>query len=44
MYTAFPQMKNSVGPHNITLMDHAKAGGEEAKPVVEYLLSIDVKK
>ena len=42
--TAFPQMKNSVGPHNITLLDHARAGGEEAKPVVEYLLSIDVKK
>jgi hypothetical protein len=42
--TTFPQMKNSVGPHNITLIDHAKAGGEEAKPVVEYLLSIDVKK
>ncbi len=42
--TAFPQMKNSVGPHNITLLEHARAGGEEARPVVEYLLSIDVKK
>jgi len=41
---AFPQMKNSVGPHNITLLDHARAGGEQAKPVVEYLLSIDIKK
>lgn len=42
--TTFPRMKNSVGPHNITLLDHARAGGQEAKPVVEYLLSIDVKK
>lgn len=42
--TAFPQMKNSVGPHNITLLDHARAGGKEARPVVEYLLSMDVKK
>ena len=42
--TAFPQMKNSVGPHNITLLDHALAGGDPAKPVVEYLGSIDIKK
>lgn len=42
--TAFPQMKNSVGPHNITLLEHARAGGESAKPVVEYLAAIGVTK
>lgn len=42
--TAFPQMKYSVGPHNISLLDHARAGGEEAKPVIEYLASVGVKK
>ena len=42
--TAFPQMKNSVGPHNITLFEHALAGGEPAKSVVEYLVSIGVTK
>lgn len=41
---AFPQMKNSVGPHNITLLEHARAGGESAKPVVEYLAAIGVTK
>ncbi len=42
--TAFPQMKYSVGPHNISLLDHALAGGEEAKPVIKYLASVGVKK
>ena len=42
--SAFPQMRNSVGPHNITLLEHAQAGGEPAKPVVEYLASIGVTK
>jgi len=42
--TAFPQMKNSVGPHNISLLSHAQAGGEQAKPVVEYLGSIGINK
>lgn len=41
--TAFPQMKESLGPHNITLMAHALKGGEQAKPVVEYLQSIGIK-
>ena len=40
---AFPQMKQSVGPHNISLMAHALKGGEHAKPVVEYLDSIGIK-
>jgi hypothetical protein len=41
--TAFPQMKESVGPHNISLMAHAIKGGDHAKPVVEYLESIGIK-
>ncbi len=40
---AFPQMKQTVGPHNISLMAHAVKGGEQAKPVVEYLQSIGIK-
>lgn len=40
---AFPQMKETVGPHNISLMAHAVKGGEYAKPVVEYLDSIGIK-
>lgn len=41
--TAFPQMKESVGPHNISLMTHAIKGGDQAKPVVKYLESIGIK-
>jgi hypothetical protein len=37
--TAFPQMKNSVGPHKISLMAHAAKGGKHAKSVVKYLKS-----
>lgn len=40
---AFPQMKESVGPHNISLMAHAVKGGEPARSVVEYLQSIGIK-
>lgn len=41
--TAFPQMKQSVGPHKISLMTHAVNGGEHARQVVEYLQSAGVK-
>lgn len=37
---AFPSMKSAVGPHKISLLRHAKAGGEEAKNVLAYLQSI----
>lgn len=40
--TAFPQMKQSVGPHKISLFTHATKGGEHARPVVEYLQSIGI--
>jgi hypothetical protein len=41
--TAFPDMKDVVGPHKISLLRHAKAGGEPAKKVLDYLESIGAK-
>lgn len=41
--TAFPAMKDAVGPHKISLVRHAKAGGEHAKEVLDYLTSIGAK-
>jgi hypothetical protein len=38
---ANPSLKNSKGPHGIPLIAHAAAGGEEAKPVLEYLQSLE---
>ena len=40
MLTAWPGLLHSKGPHGITLLRHARAGGEAAKPVEEYLLSL----
>lgn len=40
---AFPHMKDAVGPHKISLVRHAKAGGENAREVLEYLQSIGAK-
>ena len=36
---AFPENRNTTGPHGITLLAHAKAGKEEAVAVVKYLES-----
>jgi hypothetical protein len=41
--TAFPHMKDAVGPHKISLVRHAKAGEENAREVLEYLQSIGAK-
>jgi hypothetical protein len=38
--TAFPDLVDSRGPHGIPLLTHAKVGGEEAKPVLEYLKAL----
>ena len=38
--TAFPETINTPGPHGIPLIAHAKAGGEEALSVFEYLESL----
>ena len=34
---ANPGIQRTHGPHGITLLDHAKAGGDEARSVVQYL-------
>ncbi|HXF61163.1 MAG TPA: hypothetical protein VNK95_06080 [Caldilineaceae bacterium] len=33
----FPEARQVRGPHGISLLDHAKAGGEASRAVVEYL-------
>jgi hypothetical protein len=40
MLAAWPGLLQSKGPHGITLMRHARAGGEQAKAVVDYLESL----
>lgn len=35
--TAFPEALHTPGPHGISLIAHAKAGGDEAKKVLDYL-------
>lgn len=37
---AYPDLKHSKGPHGLQLVHHALKGGENAKPVLEYLRSI----
>ncbi len=37
--TAYPESINTPGPHGISLIAHAKAGGDDAKVVLEYLES-----
>lgn len=37
---AHPDALHTPGPHGIPLTAHARAGGEDAKPVLEYLESI----
>ncbi|GLV53424.1 hypothetical protein KDH_02780 [Dictyobacter sp. S3.2.2.5] len=32
---AFPNARHLRGPHGISLLDHAKAGGEEAAPIIK---------
>jgi hypothetical protein len=37
---AFPQASRWRGPHGITLLKHAEAGGAAAAPVADYLRSL----
>ena len=37
---AFPHLLQSKGPHGIPLIAHAKAGGKEAKAVLDYLQTL----
>lgn len=32
-----PELKSALGPHGIPLLQHAKAGGDEALPILEFL-------
>ena len=41
--TAFPDLKTSKGPHGLQLLHHARKGGEDAKEVLDYLVSIGAK-
>ena len=38
--TAFPEAVHTPGPHGIPLIAHARAGGDEAKKVLEFLESL----
>jgi hypothetical protein len=40
LLTAWPGLLQSKGPHGIPLLRHARAGGDPAKEVVEYLQSM----
>jgi hypothetical protein len=37
---ASPGVQATLGPHSITLLAHARNGGEKAKPVLDYLTSV----
>ncbi len=38
-----PGLLSSKGPHGFTMLHHANKGGESAKPVVDYLISLGAK-
>jgi hypothetical protein len=38
-----PGLLNSLGPHGFTMLHHANKGGEEAKPVADYLTLLGAK-
>lgn len=38
-----PELLNSKGAHGFTMLHHAQRGGDEAKPVVDYLQSLGAK-
>lgn len=38
--TAYPDAVKTPGPHGISLIAHAEAGGDEAKSVLDYLNSL----
>ena len=40
LLTAWPALVQSRGPHGITLLRHARAGGDAAKEVADYLQSL----
>ena len=38
----FPEMHNALGPHGIPLVEHARAGGPDARAVLELLEATEV--
>jgi hypothetical protein len=40
----FPDMRDSTGPHGIPLVEHARAGGDDARAVLELLEATEVRK
>ncbi len=38
----FPDMRDAPGPHGISLVEHARAGGADARAVLELLEAIEV--
>ena len=43
MLNAFPHVLKAKGPHGYTLLHHAEEGGEDAREVKEYLVSLGAK-
>lgn len=43
LLAAFPSMRDAPGPHGIPLVEHARAGGDEARGVLELLESVEVR-
>lgn len=41
MIAAQPNLQRTRGPHGLTLAHHARMGGDEAAPVVEYLRTLE---
>jgi hypothetical protein len=39
--SAYPEAKNTLGPHGIPLITHAQADGEEAKVILDYLTLLE---
>ena len=39
----YPAARDALGPHGIPLVEHARAGGEEAREVLELLESAEVR-
>jgi hypothetical protein len=40
MLTVAPALRSAKGPHGFTLDHHARMGGEAARPILEYLLTL----
>jgi hypothetical protein len=40
----FPEMREANGPHGIPLVEHARAGGDDARAVLELLESVEARR